>query len=159
MPGSQISKRLAIFGVGFVGLLLLIAVLGPRIGWHHKSAPVIETKQLSNPIEQPAVKPQLYQKPTLKTVIATKTETKKAVCQPCIQAAQEVLTRYLNAIRTGAGTQEEQEASNVLETDRVYPADRTDYAAPVLGADDLHAKYQRQFDTRGALPSPFNTAR
>jgi hypothetical protein len=66
MPGSRISTRLAIFALGFVGLLICIAVFGPRLHlWHHDSTPEVDTKELNAPISQPAIKANPYHPPAL----------------------------------------------------------------------------------------------
>ena len=60
-------------------------------------------------------------------------------CQPCIEAAREVLTRYLAAIRTGAGADNREERPNVYEAPQVNAnANHPVYVPAVPGNDQLH---------------------
>jgi len=161
MPGVRISKRLGIASLFFLGLLIMIAVAGPRVHlFQHQSVPTVETMKLSAPQEQPVIQP--YHAPSFKPVLPinnTRAETKKPTCQPCIQAAQEVLTRYLSAIRTGAGADETLELPNVLETERVYPTVNSMYGSSVLGNSQLYGQRVKQLYSARALPGPFSAAR
>ena len=160
MRGVPISKRLVIAGFFFLGVLVLIAIAGPRIHFfEHDSVANVTPTKLSAPQEQPVLQP--YHKPTLAllpTQQASKPNT-KPVCQPCIQAAQEVLDRYLAAIRTGAGIDEEQELNNVFEAPRIYPANSPMYGGPVFDSNQLHAQRQRQLYAARSLPSQIGPAR
>jgi len=158
--GTKISKRLAIAGLGFLGVLVLIAIAGPRIHFfEHDSVPNVTPTKLSAPQEQPVLQP--YHKPTLALLPAQQASkpNTKPVCQPCIQAAQEVLMRYLNAIRTGAGADEQQEFSNVLETQQLYPVSRPLHADGVLGNDQLQYQRQRLVYPARPVPGPYGAAR
>ena len=150
--GVRISKRLLISGAGLAGFILLIMVFAPRFRWNRATIPTIETAKFHQPSLQPAL--HTVSSPLTK-LSPLKEETKtRTPCQPCIQAAQEVLARYLAAIRTGAGPDDRQQQTNVLETNRIYSPNSPMYAGSVLGNDQLHAQYQRQLDASRALPSP-----
>ena len=121
-PGVKISPRLA-----KVGLALVIGVpagffILPRL-WPAKASipevPVTHFAAPPSPIATPAPLAKILPiTPAQATPVAKPTPTP---CQPCIEAAREVLTRYLTAIRTGAGADNREEKPNVYTAPQVVP--------------------------------------
>jgi hypothetical protein len=158
--GTRISKRLAIAGLGVLGFLTLIAIAGPRLHlFHHDALPTVTTTKLTAP-QQPIL--EVIHKPTFQQMLAPPppvSKPQKTVCQPCIQAAQEVLARYLSALRTGAGTDDQQELSNVFETPRIYPADSAVHDRTVFDNQQLRNQYNRQLYAARPLSGPSGATR
>ena len=120
-PGTKISPRLA-----KVGLALLVGVpagffILPRL-WPAKASipevPVTHFAAPPSPIATPAPLTKILPITPLQPTPAPK--AKPTPCQPCIEAANEVLARYLAAIRTGAGADNREEKPNVYESPQVY---------------------------------------
>ena len=115
-PGTKISTRLA-----KVGLALVIGVpagffILPHLWPAKASIPEVPVTHFAEP-PKPIVAPSL---PKLipQAMQSTPTASPKAQptpCQPCIEAANEVLQRYLHAIRTGAGADNREEQRNIYE--------------------------------------------
>jgi hypothetical protein len=119
-PGVKISPRLA-----KIGLALVIGVpagffILPRL-WPAKASipevPVTHFAQPPSPIATPTIR-KLMPLPAAQASPTPKAQP--TPCQPCIEAANEVLHRYLAAIRTGAGADNREEKPNVYESPQVY---------------------------------------
>jgi hypothetical protein len=125
--GTAISKRLAQIGVCFIVFMALAFLVWPRLG--HRKARVAEipitTFRPPEPPTKPFFQPVIHTPPT--PAASPTPQAKPTPCQPCIEAANEVLTRYLHAIRDGAGTQE--------------PNERNIYEIPKLYTDETHPVY------------------
>ncbi len=118
-PGVKISGRLARIGVGFIVLVILGVIVWPHL-WTAKASipevPITHFQPAPSPIATPSFRK------LLPLPIAQSTPTPKAQptpCQPCIEAANEVMARYLAAIRTGAGADNREERPNVYEAPQV----------------------------------------
>jgi hypothetical protein len=118
-PGVKINSRLA-----KVGLALVIGVpagffILPRL-WPAKASipevPVTHFAAPPSPIATPSIR-KLMPLPAAQASSSPKAQP--TPCQPCIEAAREVLTRYLAAIRTGAGADNREERPNVYESPQV----------------------------------------
>ena len=113
-PGVKISSRLARIGIGFIALVILGIIVWPHL-WPAKATipevPVTHFLPAPSPIATPSLRK------LLPLPAAQATPTPKAgptPCQPCIEAANEVLQRYLTAIRTGAGADNREEQAQCL---------------------------------------------
>ena len=136
-PGAPIKTRLAIFGVCFIVLMMLIGLFAPRLHVTHASIPTIPATKFSVP-QQPIMATVIQKALAVPTPVASpEPKAKPTPCQPCQQAAMEVLTRYLAAIRTGAGADDRQEQKNVFEAPRVYSTPHAVWTPSVLGNNQL----------------------
>ena len=120
-PGVKISGRLARIGVGFIVLVILGVIVWPHL-WTAKASipevPITHFQPAPSPIATPSLRkllplPAAQSSPTPKA--------RPTPCQPCIEAANEVLARYLAAIRTGAGADNREEQRNVYQAPQVVP--------------------------------------
>jgi hypothetical protein len=120
-PGVKISSRLAKIGIGFMALVIVGVFLWPHL-WTSKAAiPEVPLTHFAAP-PSPIPTPSLRKLMPLSPVQATPApKAQPTPCQPCIEAANEVLQRYLKAIRDGAGADQREEQHNVFETPQVYP--------------------------------------
>jgi hypothetical protein len=136
-PGAPIKTRLAIFSACFIVLMMLIGLFAPRLHVTRASVPTIAATKFNVP-QQPIVTTVL-QKTLAAPTPATSPQPKAqpTPCQQCQQAAMEVLTRYLTAIRTGAGADDREERPNNFEAPSLYPANHPVYVPGVLGNDQL----------------------
>ncbi len=123
-PGVKISSRLAQLAVAFIIIVIAGTLLWPRMHMAKPEVPVVPVTQFApppKPIAPPAITSpvaKLLPIPLQPTPAATP-QAKPTPCQPCIEAANEVLARYLHAIRTGAGT-DDHEDRNVFEAPKVF---------------------------------------
>jgi len=120
-PGVKISSRLAKVGLALVigvpaGFLIL-----PRL-WPAKASipeiPVTHFQAPPSPIATPSLR-KLLPLPIAQPAASPK--AKPTPCQPCIEAANEVLQRYLTAIRTGAGADNREEQRNIYDSPQMVP--------------------------------------
>jgi hypothetical protein len=138
-PGVKISPRLA-----KIGLALVIGVpagffILPRL-WPAKASipevPVTHFAQPPSPIATPTIR-KLMPFPAAQASPTPKAQP--TPCQPCIEAANEVLQRYLAAIRTGAGADNREEKPNVYESPQMVPNPPVSVWRPVVPSNDqLH---------------------
>ncbi len=138
-PGVKISPRLA-----KVGLALAIGVpagffILPHLWIAKASIPEVAPAHFAappSPIAPPAMRKLL---PLPAAQASSTPKAQPTPCQPCIEAAREVLTRYLAAIRTGAGADNREERPNVYEAPQVNAnANHPVYVPAVPGNDQLH---------------------
>jgi hypothetical protein len=119
-PGTKISPRLAKVGLALViGVPAAFFIL-PRLWPAKASIPEVPVTHFAAP-PSPIPTPSLTK--FMPVTHAQSTPTPKArptPCQPCIEAANEVLQRYLTAIRTGAGADNREEKPNVYEAPQIY---------------------------------------
>ena len=119
-PGVKISSRLAKLGLGFLALVILGVFIWPHLWPAKASIPEVPVTHFATP---PSPIPTPSFKKLLPMPVAQSTPVPKArptPCQPCIEAANEVLQRYLKAIRDGAGADNREEKPNVYESPQVY---------------------------------------
>src|SRR5713101_3639201 len=138
-PGVKISSRLAKIGAGFIVLVILGIVVWPHL-WTAKASipevPVTHFQPAPSPIATPSLRKLL---PLPAAQSSSTPKARPTPCQPCIEAAREVLTRYLAAIRTGAGADNREERPNVYEAPQVNAnANHPVYVPAVPGNDQLH---------------------
>jgi hypothetical protein len=142
-PGTRISGRLAQLAVAFFIVVTAGALMWPRMWTSKPSIPNIPVTKFAEP--QHVVMPQPIAPPSIKTlapmVMVHPTPTPQArptPCQPCIEATNEVLMRYLHAIRDGAGT-DDREERNVYEIPKADPnAPHPIYVPGAAGYGQLH---------------------
>src|SRR5207245_810068 len=100
-PGVKISSRLARIGAGFILLVIVGVIVWPHL-WHASASipevPVTHFAPPPSPIATPSFTRLM---PTAPTQATPAPKAQPTPCQPCIEAAREVLQRYLAAIRTG----------------------------------------------------------
>jgi hypothetical protein len=136
-PGVKISSRLAKIGVGFIAFVILGVFVWPHL-WSSKAAiPEVPPTHFAPP-------PSRIPTPSLRALmpppVAQATPVPKAQptpCQPCIEAANEVLQRYLHAIRDGAGADNREDRNtygNIYEAPQVYPNTNHPIFVPSLPA-------------------------
>jgi cell division septation protein DedD len=128
-PGVKISSYLARLGIGFFVLVILGIIIWPHL-WSAKASipevPVTHFAAPPSPIATPSIS---HLMPAVSPVQSTPVpKARPTPCQPCIEAAKEVLARYLAAIRTGAGADNREEQRNV-------------YEAPQVGSNTNHPVY------------------
>lgn len=122
--GVKISSKLA---KGFVGFLVIVAagvLMWPRLWKSQPATPEIPVTRFADP-PRPIQPPQIAKLLPLPIAQAAPSATPKAQptpCQPCIEAANEVLARYLAAIRTGAGSDDRDEHRSVYEIPQANPS-------------------------------------
>jgi hypothetical protein len=120
-PGVKISSRLAKIACGFIGLVILGVFVWPHL-WPAKASipevPVTHFAAPPSPIPTPSLKKFIPLSPAQASPIP---KAQPTPCQPCIEAANEVLQRYLHAIRDGAGTDQKEEQRNVFESPQLFP--------------------------------------
>lgn len=115
-PGVKISARLAKLAVGFIVLVIAGVFIWPHLWPTKASIPEVPVTHFAQP-PSPIATPSLAKLVPLSPLQATPApKAQPTPCQPCIEAANEVLTRYLHAIRTGAGTEDREEQRNVFES-------------------------------------------
>lgn len=139
---APINPRLRNCAIIFVLGCIALGVFGPKIPWpfHHVSTPTIATAKFREP--EPTPTPPLVVR-AAQAIMATPAPTPAAKatarpCLPCQQAAQEVLTRYLERIHTGAGSDEQEDQKNVFEVPSIYPTPHPVWTPSVLGDNQLH---------------------
>jgi cell division septation protein DedD len=138
-PGLKISSRLARIGLGFLALVIVGVIVWPHL-WSAKASipevPVTHFAAPPSPIATPSFR-KLLPLPIAQPSASPKAQP--TPCQPCIEAANEVLTRYLHAIRTGAGADNREEKPNVYEAPQMVPnAPHPVYVPTVPGNDQPH---------------------
>jgi len=138
-PGVKISSRLAKLAVGFIALVIVGVLVWPHLWTAKASIPEVPVTHFA-PAPSPIPAPSLHA--FLPLPISQTTPTPKAQptpCQPCIEAANEVLARYLHAIRTGVGDDNREDQRNVYETPQVVSNPPPPVWRPsVSGNDQFH---------------------
>jgi hypothetical protein len=140
-PGTRISGRLAQLAVAFLIVVGFVALSWPHMWSSKPSIPNIPVTKFSEP--QHVVMPQPIAPPSIKAlapmVVPHPTpQARPTPCQACIAAANEVLMRYLHAIRDGAGA-DNREERNVYEAPKVYPNPAPPVFVPgALSYDESH---------------------
>src|SRR6185437_3812898 len=155
---GRISPRVAKLMVGFIFLTVVGVYALPRL--FHKSTALadIPHQHFSVPLATPTPMAHVVMQKAAQVLhLPPPPEAKKKdkpVCQPCIQAANEVLMRYMKAIRDGAGSDDSLEHyGNLAVSPQVYPLGHSVYN-PYGGSDgSLPIQHQRQFGAAGNLPS------
>jgi hypothetical protein len=120
-PGVKIGSRPIKLFLGLVAVVIVGVIIWPHL-WPAKAPiPDIAPTHFAEP-PKPITAPSIAKFMPLAPVQATPTpKAQPTPCQPCIEAANEVLARYLAAIRTGAGPDNREEKPNVYETPQVVP--------------------------------------
>ena len=120
-PGIKISSNLAKVMIGFIVVVMVGVFIWPHL-WPAKASvpeiPVTKFAQPPRPIAAPSI-PKLI--PMVHAQASPTPQARSTPCQPCIEAANEVLTRYLHAIRTGAGGDNREDQRNIYESPQVVP--------------------------------------
>ena len=120
-PGVKISSRLAKIGVGFIALVVVGVFVWPHL-WPAKASipevPVTHFAPPPHPIAAPSLT-KVMPLPVAPVQASPTPQARPTPCQPCIEAANEVLQRYLKAIRDGAGA-DNREDRNAYEAPQVY---------------------------------------
>jgi hypothetical protein len=119
-PGVKISSRLAQIGIGFMALVIVGVFVWPHLWPAKASIPEVPVTHFASP-PSPIPTPSLRK--LLPMPVAQSTPVPKAQptpCQPCIEAASQVLQRYLHAIHDGAGD-DNREDRNAYEVPQIYP--------------------------------------
>lgn len=136
-PGVKISSGLAKLAAGFSAVVMVGVFVWPHL-WSTKASipevPVTHFAAPPSPIPSPSIR-HLMPMPVAQPAATASPKAQPTPCQPCIEAANEVLTRYLHAIRTGAGADNREEQRNVYESPQVAstPAPVWRPAAPADG--------------------------
>jgi len=144
--GIPIGRRLLRLGLGLIIVTIIGFWMWPHL-WTAKPAVAnVEPGKFTTPQQQPMQPPPGVQKfvppPVLPHIITAPPKAQPTPCQPCIQAANEVLTRYLNAIRHGAGTDDRQD-TRVNEIPSVYPNSHPVWVPDGMANAQLHPQYLR----------------
>ena len=140
-PGVKISSRLAKLAVAFIALVIVGVFVWPHL-WNAKASipevPVTHFAAPPAPITAPSIT-------HLMPAPLQATPTPKAQptpCQPCIEAANEVLQRYLHAIRDGAGA-DNREDRNSYEVPQAFPNPNRPMRGPAVPpVEQSHFEHQ-----------------
>ena len=138
-PGTKINPRLAKIGLALVVGVPAGFFILPRL-WPAKASipevPVTHFAAPPSPIPTPSLTKLM---PVTHAQSTPAPKAKPTPCQPCIEAANEVLQRYLHAIRTGAGADNREERPNVYEAPQMVPNAPPPVWRPAPSADgQLH---------------------
>jgi hypothetical protein len=122
--GGHVRKGEESTAIVFWGLIAVVVVgviIWPHLWPAKASIPEIAPTHFAEP-PKPITAPSIAKLMPLAPVQATPTpKAQPTPCQPCIEAANEILARYLAAIRTGAGPDNREEKPNVYESPQVVP--------------------------------------
>jgi hypothetical protein len=136
-PGVKISSGLAKLAAGFIAVVTVGVFIWPHL-WPAKASipevPVTHFASPPSPIASPSIA-KLMPLPHLQPSAATSPKAQPTPCQLCIEAANEVLTRYLHAIRTGAGADNREQQRNTYESPQVVPNTPAPVWRPAAPAD------------------------
>jgi hypothetical protein len=125
-PGVKLSKRLAMIAASFIAILIAMTFAWPHLHFNTAAVPVVPVTHFAppppTPLPTPIPTPSMTILPhTQAQASSTATPRARATpCQPCTEAANEVLARYLHAIRDGAGD-DDSERRNVYEAPQIFP--------------------------------------
>jgi hypothetical protein len=139
-PGVKVSSRLAKIGIGFLAVIIIGVFAWPHF-WTSKAAipeiPVTHFAAPPSPIAAPTL-PKIM--PLVHTQATPVPQARPTPCQPCIEAANEVLQRYLKAIHDGAGADNREERQrNIYEAPQVDPnTNHPIWQPPVVGYGQSH---------------------
>ena len=118
IPGRPINPRLAKLALGVISFIALGIFIWPHLRRAKASIPEVPITHLSIPQAAQAIVKTTF-KPPVEPMASPTPKAQPTPCEPCIQAANEVLNRYLHAIRTGAGD-DNPNRRNTIEVPQVY---------------------------------------
>jgi cell division septation protein DedD len=119
-PGVKVSSNLAKVMIGFIVLVIVGVFIWPHLWPAKASVPEIPVTKFAEP-PRPIAAPIPKLIPMVHAQASPTPQARPTPCQSCIEAANEVLTRYLHAIRTGAGADNREEQRNVYESPQTVP--------------------------------------